>query len=27
EFMARYWWIIFPIGGFLSWLIPELTGK
>ncbi|MDU2310972.1 MAG: DNA-binding protein, partial [Staphylococcus epidermidis] len=22
-----YWWIIFPIGGFLSWLIPELTGK
>ncbi|KKI64777.1 helix-turn-helix domain-containing protein [Staphylococcus cohnii] len=27
EFMARFWWIIFPIGGFLSWLIPELTGK
>lgn len=27
DFMARYWWIIFPIGGFLSWLIPELTGK
>ncbi|MGZ9475202.1 helix-turn-helix domain-containing protein, partial [Staphylococcus epidermidis] len=26
-FMARYWWIVFPIGGFLSWLIPELTGK
>ncbi|MDU5983775.1 MAG: DNA-binding protein, partial [Staphylococcus epidermidis] len=23
----RYWWIVFPIGGFLSWLIPELTGK
>ena len=27
DFMARYWWIVFPIGGFLSWLIPELTGK
>ena len=21
DFMARYWWIVFPIGGFLSWLI------
>ncbi|WP_271294634.1 helix-turn-helix domain-containing protein [Weissella confusa] len=22
EFLSQYWWIIFPIGGFLSWLIP-----
>lgn len=27
DFMARYWWIIFPIGGFLSWLIPEIMGR
>lgn len=24
QFIASYWWIIFPIGGFLSWLIPYL---
>jgi transcriptional regulator with XRE-family HTH domain len=24
QFIARYWWLIFPIGGFLSWLIPFL---
>lgn len=24
EFLSQYWWIIFPIGGFLSWLIPAL---
>jgi len=24
EFLSHYWWIIFPIGGFLSWLIPAL---
>lgn len=23
--LANYWWVIFPIGGFLSWLIPTLT--
>ncbi|WP_242359706.1 helix-turn-helix domain-containing protein [Lactococcus petauri] len=27
QFLARYWWIIFPIGGFLSWLVPFLFGK
>ncbi|WP_292010606.1 helix-turn-helix transcriptional regulator [Chryseobacterium sp.] len=24
QFIAQYWWIVFPIGGFLSWLIPFL---
>jgi len=24
QFLAHYWWIIFPIGGFLSWLVPAL---
>lgn len=23
-FLANYWWVIFPIGGFLSWLIPTI---
>lgn len=27
DFMVRYWWIVFFIGGFLSWLIFELIGK
>lgn len=25
EFIARFWWLIFPIGGFLSWLIPSIV--
>ncbi|MEQ9764786.1 helix-turn-helix transcriptional regulator [Streptococcus sp. ZJ151] len=27
EFLAAYWWLLFPIGGFLSWLLPELLPK
>lgn len=27
ELLAKRWWLIFPIGGFLSWLIPHLMGK
>ena len=27
EFMARYWWIILPIGEFLSWFISALIEK
>ncbi|ADC86797.1 MULTISPECIES: helix-turn-helix domain-containing protein [Staphylococcus] len=27
DFLSRNWWMIFPIGGFLSWLIPQLLGK
>ncbi|MDF7627167.1 helix-turn-helix domain-containing protein [Lactobacillaceae bacterium L1_55_11] len=27
EFMARYWWVIFPVGGFLSWLIPSISSS
>ncbi|HAT54760.1 MAG TPA: transcriptional regulator [Lactobacillus sp.] len=23
-FIAKYWWMIFPVGGFLYWLIPAL---
>lgn len=25
DFIARYWWMIFPVGGFLSWFIPEIV--
>jgi len=24
DFLAGYWWLIFPLGGFLSWLVPAL---
>lgn len=24
EFFERFWWAIFPIGGFLSWFIPRI---
>lgn len=24
EFLASYWWLIFPVGAFLSWLVPAL---
>ncbi|PVY84346.1 helix-turn-helix domain-containing protein [Convivina intestini] len=27
QFLANYWWLIFPIGGFLSWLVPHLMGR
>jgi len=26
DFAASYWWLIFPVGGFLSWIIPEIVG-
>ncbi|MGX7052171.1 helix-turn-helix transcriptional regulator [Leuconostoc palmae] len=25
NFCADYWWLIFPIGGFLSWFIPKIV--
>lgn len=25
SFLANYWWIVFPIGGFLSWFIPTIA--
>ena len=25
EFLARFWWLLFPIGGFLSWLISQIV--
>ncbi|MBZ6010146.1 helix-turn-helix domain-containing protein [Leuconostoc gelidum] len=24
DFVASYWWLIFPVGAFLSWFIPEI---
>lgn len=21
DFLARYWWLIFPIGGFVTWMV------
>lgn len=24
QFAESYWWLIFPIGGFLSWFIPHI---
>lgn len=27
QLISKKWWILFPIGGFLSWLIPYLMGK
>src|SRR5699024_2678100 len=27
QLIAKRWWIIFPVGGFLSWLIPHLMGR
>lgn len=24
EFIGGYWWILFPIGGFLSWFLPKI---
>lgn len=27
QLIAKRWWIIFLIGGFLSWLIPHLIGR
>lgn len=25
DFASRYWWLIFPIGAFLGWLIPKIV--
>ncbi|KRL00800.1 helix-turn-helix transcriptional regulator [Liquorilactobacillus capillatus] len=25
EFLVKYWWLIFVIGGWLSWFIPEIV--
>lgn len=25
EFLARYWWLIFAIGGWLTWFIPKIV--
>ncbi|ARJ50969.1 helix-turn-helix domain-containing protein [Staphylococcus lutrae] len=27
DFLAQYWWLIFPIGGYLSWFIPQIMGR
>ncbi|WP_256856799.1 hypothetical protein [Staphylococcus hominis] len=27
QLIAKRWWIVFPIGGFLSWLIPFLFDR
>ncbi|HEI8037261.1 TPA: helix-turn-helix domain-containing protein [Staphylococcus aureus] len=24
DFLAGYWWIVFPIGGFLTWFIHQI---
>lgn len=24
QFLASYWWLIFPVGGFLIWFIPSI---
>lgn len=25
EFAAKYWWLIFAIGGWLTWFVPEMV--
>ena len=25
EFAAKYWWLIFAIGGWLTWFVPEIV--
>ncbi|MFD1317996.1 helix-turn-helix domain-containing protein [Loigolactobacillus zhaoyuanensis] len=25
EFLTHYWWLIFAIGGWLTWFIPAIT--
>lgn len=27
QFLADYWWIIFPVGSFLSWFLPHVLPK
>lgn len=26
-FLADFWWVVFPFGGFLTWMIKEIIGK
>ena len=25
QFVARYWWLLFAIGGWLTWFIPRIV--